>query len=278
MGAAKNGSILVLGLWWILLGTAWAGGAQLAEILLQAEAQGEPIPVLSTFYPGMNLATAYGIQKAYVEQKGATTKIVGFKAGLTSDAGQKKFGLTAPVTGVLFASGRLTSPAVIDSTRFGLPMIETEIGFVMGKRLTRPLTNVAELKNCVTQLLPVIELPDLGFTRMKDLKGVDIIAANVSARNFIVGSGHPKVWADPDKVGVTLSLDGDIIHRGKGTDVLGNQWDTAFWLANQTLAQGWSLEPGQVMITGAMGPMVPGKPGRYVADYGVLGRVLFEIR
>ncbi|MBA3009342.1 MAG: fumarylacetoacetate hydrolase family protein [Proteobacteria bacterium] len=278
MKVIKKASVLVLGIWWLLFQAVLADDAQFAKILLKAEAQGEPIPVLSLLYPKMDVALAYGIQKAYVEQKQATTKIVGFKAGLTSDAGQKRFGLTAPVTGVLFGSGRLTGPAVVDSTRFGRAMIETEIGFVMGQRLTLPLADVAELKACVIALMPVIELPDLGFARMEDLKGVDIIAANVSARNFVVGSQHPQDQIDPDKVVVTLSLDGETIHGGKGSDVLGNQWETAFWLVNQTLAQGWSLEPGQVIITGAMGPMIPGKPGKYVADYGVLGNIFFEIR
>jgi 2-keto-4-pentenoate hydratase len=287
MGNLKRGVVLVLGIWWILLGGAWAGDVPLdqvgqidplVQILLQAEADGKPIPVLSLLCPQMDETMAYGVQKLYVNEKLGTTRIEGFKGGLTSRPSQKRFGLTAPVAGVLFGSGKLISPAVVGSSRFHHLMIETEIGYVVGCRLTRPLKNIAELKACVSEMLPVIELPDLGFDQMKDLKGVDIIAANVSARQFIVGHGTSIPSMDPNTLGVTLSQNGDEVNKGTGTDALGDQWEAAFWLMNKVLAQGWTLEPGQVIITGALGRMIPGKPGKYVADYGPLGSVLFEIR
>lgn len=277
----KKGIVLVLGIWWTLLGGAWAFDCQidsLAQVLLQAEAAGKPIPVLTLSCPQMDETMAYGVQNAYVKQKLRTTRIAGFKGGLTSRASQKRFGLTAPLAGVLLGSGRLISPAVVDSSRFHHLMIETEIGYVIGRRLIRPLKEVAELKACVSEMVPVIELPDLGFDQMKELTGVDIIAANVSARQFIVGDGKSIPSMDPNTVVVTLSLDGDEVNNGKGADALDDQWEAAFWLVNKILAQGWTLELGQVIITGALGRMIPGKPGKYLADYGPLGSILFEIR
>jgi len=281
MGNLKKGVVLVWGIWWTLLGGAWALDCQidpLVQGLLQAEVASKPIPVLTLSCPQMDETMAYGVQKAYVKEKLYTTQIAGFKGGLTSRASQERFGLTTPVAGVLLGSGRLSSPAVVDSSRFHHLMIETEIGYVVGHRLTRPLADVAALKACVSEMLPVIELPDLGFDQMKALKGVDIIAANVSARQFIVGHGKSIPSMDPNLVAVTLSLDGDEVNRGKGADALEDQWKAALWLTNRVLAQGWTLEPGQVIITGALGRMIPGKPGKYLADYGPLGSILFEIR
>jgi 2-keto-4-pentenoate hydratase len=75
----------------------------------------------------------------------------------------------------------------------------------------------------------------------------------------------------------TLKRNGEAINRGKGTDALGGQWKAALRLVNTMVKQGWKIEPGQIIITGALGRMVPGKPGNYIADYGPLGTITFKI-
>jgi len=157
-------------------------------------------------------------------------------------------------------------------------MLETEIGYVIGKPITKPLATAAELYAAIQSVLPVIELPDLGFADMAHLKGVDIIAANVSAKQMIVGREQPTTGLDLNTVTVTLTWDGQKINKGQGTDVLGDQDRAALWLINTMIAQEWTLEPGQVIITGALGNMLPGKPGNYVADYGDFGKITFTIK
>ena len=44
------------------------------------------------------------------------------------------------------------------------------------------------------------------------------------------------------------------------------------------IEQGWTIEPGHILLTGALGKMVPGKTGKYIADYGPLGKIAFEIK
>ena len=83
---------------------------------------------------------------------------------------------------------------------------------------------------------------------------------------------------DLNAVEVTLSRDGETVNTGKGTDALGDQWQAALWLVNTTLEHGWTIEPGQLIITGALGNMIPGKSGRYIADYGDMGTIAFEIQ
>jgi 2-keto-4-pentenoate hydratase len=79
-------------------------------------------------------------------------------------------------------------------------------------------------------------------------------------------------------VTISLSLDGQEVNSGKGTDALGDQWNAALWLINTMIEQGWTMEPGHVVITGALGNMIPGKPGKYLADYGDFGKIVFEIK
>ncbi|MGH7806673.1 MAG: hypothetical protein ACRENT_01110 [Thermodesulfobacteriota bacterium] len=81
-----------------------------------------------------------------------------------------------------------------------------------------------------------------------------------------------------NKATVTLTFDGQVINQGKGADALGDQWKAALWLANAIVKQGWKIEPGQMLITGVLGKMIPGKEGKYVADCGILGKIFFEVK
>lgn len=258
--------------------TSWAHGNHLADVLLQADKNNQLIPVLSVNNELRDTKAAYRIQKEYVEKKLATDKLAGFKAGLTSKGGQKKFGVDEPVAGILFASGQLSDGAIVDSKQFHRLMLETEIGFVIGTKITEKISDIATLQQSIQSVMPVIELPDLGFADMKNLKGVDIIAANVAAKQFI--AGQPKAATDIDLNAVTVSLNDQdtVINQGKGTDASGNQWEALRWLVNTMIEQGWTIEPGQILITGALGKMRLGKQGKYIADYGDFGKLTFEIK
>lgn len=249
----------------------------LSDILIRAYQTKQEIPVLSAKYPDLDTETAYSVQKAYVEQRLKEDKIAGYKVGATSEALQKRFGLDAPVAGVLLASGMKTGSPVIEISEFKRLVIETELGFLVGKPITALLENVSALQECIRGVLPAIELPDLGFEDMENLKGFDIIAANVSAVQFIAGRERSFTGLELKEVSVSLTLDGEVISEGKGSDAMGDPWNSLMWTVNKTLAQGWKIEPGQIIITGALGQVIPGKEGKYVADYGELGEISFEI-
>ncbi len=278
MRIVKKLFIIVVVLWIGFVSSAWSQEQNLADILIQAETARQLIPVLSVQHPTMDVDMAYRIQKVYVEKKLTNEKLAGFKAGLTSQGGQQQFGVSAPVAGALFESGKLTDEVIIDSTIFHQLMLETEIGFIIGTSLTQPVANPAALQKSIQAIMPVIELPDLGFTDMNRLKGVDIIAANVAAKQFIVGQPQAVSDVDLNTVTVILSLNEQEINRGKGADASGDQWQAAFWLVNKMIEQGWTLEAGQILMTGALGKMLPGKPGKYVADYGDFGKIVFEVK
>ncbi len=277
----KNSRLVTLVLLAVCLAVASCAGGngnKKADLLLKAHRQQALIPVLSSHYPDLDMDAAYGVQHAYVEKRLANDRIAGFKGGLTSKAGQEKFGVNAPLAGVLFASGMKRGAPVIDLSLFNKLMIETEIGFMVNRPVVEPLRDVAELKNTIQTLRPVIELPDLGFADMKKLQGVDIVAADVAAAQFIVGEPRRPAAQDPNSISVRLFRNGVEINAGKGTDAMGDQWQAALWLINTMVGQGYRIEPGQVIITGALGRMRPGKPGTYLADYGDFGRISFVVR
>jgi len=119
---------------------------QYADQLLMAENDGKPIPVISINFTDLNMETAYNIQKDYVNKKLKNDKIAGFKTGLTSKKTQENFNANSPVSGVLFSSGEQDSPYLIDSSKYCQLMIETELGYVVGKPITSKIKDISELK------------------------------------------------------------------------------------------------------------------------------------
>ncbi|MCG8616538.1 MAG: hypothetical protein MI802_10010 [Desulfobacterales bacterium] len=264
----------------ILTGTGQpcaANGSDPVDALIHAELSGQPIPLVSAGRPDMDTPTAYGIQDAYISRRLESDRLAGYKAGLTSSAAQKRFKVTQPLVGALFASGQRASGAKVQRAAFIRPMIEMEIGFILKKAPKGEIDNVDTLKALVGKVLPVIELPDLGFADMKAIRSVDIIAANVSSRQFITGSSVPPDAVDLDAVSVSLTLDGSVVGRGMGKDAMGGQWEAALWMVNTLIQQGRPPRADHLLITGALGRMLPGNPGSYRADYGDLGIVEFKL-
>lgn len=169
-----------------LAAAAWAGVPELTELLLVNQQEKNPTPVLSKTI-NLDEETAYQVQKMYVQKLLLHDSIAGFKGGLTFPGVQKKFGLNCPVAGVLFTSGKIVGYPVVERTAFRGLLIETEIGFLVGKSIDKPLRNLEELKEKISAVLPAIELPEAGFTSMQNVSGADIIAANVGAVKFIPG-------------------------------------------------------------------------------------------
>lgn len=271
--------IIALVLFSCLTTVAFAMPWEAAVRLLRAEREKQPIPLLTESDPGLTIEGAYQVQKAYIDMKLAGgDQIAGFKGGLTAGSVQKRFGMNAPVTGVLLESGKLTGAPVLDRSQYGAMMLETEVAFIIGEKITETLPDIASLRTKIRAMLPSIEVPDLGVSDMKKLKAPDLIACNVSARQFILGQPMDPAVIDPNAVQVTLYHNGAPINTGHGSDALGDQWNTALWLVNSMITQGYTIEPGQVLMTGALGAMLPGKSGAYSADFGSLGRIEFEVR
>lgn len=259
-----------------LAAPAWADIPELAELLQGNQQEKKPTPVISKII-NLDEKTAYLVQKAYVQKRIAYDQVAGFKGGLTSPGAQKKFGLNCPVAGVLFTSGKIAGYPVIDRTAFRGLLIETEIGFLVSKSIDKPLRNIEELKEKISAVLPAIELPEAGFTNIQEIKGVDVIAANVGAVKFI--PGLPRTPSeDINNIKVTLYHNGKVINQGKGSEVMGDQWKAALWLVNRAIESGYEVKPGQILMTGAIGQMLPGYPGNYLADYGEFGKTYFTIK
>lgn len=278
----KKLAVLLLSLFvacMLFVGISNAGDEEIVNAIVEARASVKEFALPSSKLPDLTVDKAYALQKALAKAilaKGDT--IGGFKAGLTSEAGQKKFGVNAALLGPLFKSGEMGPDAVVDRKDFVRLFIENEVGYVVGQKISAPVKDVESLKKMIKEVFPAVELPDLRFADMKNLKGEDIIVDAVACSKYIIGPRIPADKVDVSKVEVALTCDETVVNQGKAADTLGDQWKALLWLVNGTVEQGWAIEPGQILITGAMGNMIPGKPGKYAGDWGPLGKLSWTVK
>jgi 2-keto-4-pentenoate hydratase len=235
-----------------------------------------PLPLAHRIDETLTIATAYRVQRAYVEHRLGRAQPAGFKGGLTSPAAQKRFGASGPVAGVLIV-GPSHTPAVLHLSELRGLNIETEVGMRIGRAITHTLRDVDELRLHVDGIGPAVELPNLDYETPEQLTTPDIVASNVAAAYFLVGEFVPAAQRDPNAASPRLVCEGKEVNAGQAREALGDQWQAALWLVNTMVDQGWHIEPGQILMTGALGRMIPARPGHCRAEYGDWGHIEVDI-
>lgn len=245
------------------------------NLLFEARLSGRPSPVCSSQVPDVDQAVAYAAQAGLIELCTSSSPVSGFKAALTNKAAQESMGIDVPVSGVLLEEMRLMAGSVIKLESFSHAVVETEVGFCIGKQISRQIS-IQELRDHVEYCLPMIEIADIAFDDPGAMTIYDFIATGAAAAGYIIGE-KTESW-NLNEVEVTLSRNGELLHEGQGTDALGDQLSAATWLVNQVVAQGYVVKPGYFLMTGSLGRIqMTTKPGLYCADYGEFGKIEFEI-
>ena len=259
---------------------ASADEAALAEAIWQADQAGGQTPRVSVLDPQTDLDGAYRVQRILVDRKLARgDAIAGYKNGLTGKLARWWFGIEDPVFGVIPASGLRRSGDVIAEPPGRHMLLETEIALVAGVRIDGPVKDIAALEPLIRGVAPVIEAPAGGFPedQARKLTVTDIVANNVSAHILIVGDERPVEDLNLKKLTATLSRAGRQLSKGTGADAMGDPWLSALWLVNVAVKQGRVIEPGHYLSTGVIGERVESEPGHYVAAFGELGTIAFEV-
>ena len=201
-------------------------------------------------------------------------KVVGYKAGLTNPAVQKRFNADAPVWGVLYDGMILADGATVDAAFGARPLFEADLLVRVKSASINQAKTPAEVLEAVDQIVPFIELPDLVVAPSVPLNGNAIAAINVGARLGVAGRpiAAPEYRAERfamlealrDMTVVMSDATGAELGRGKGSDVLGHPLNAVVWLAEALARQGLAMEPGQWISVGSFSPLVPPKPGQKV--------------
>ena len=237
----------------------------LARLLDEAWRSRRPIAPLSESHGLRDAAAAYRVQAAWTAlQVGRGDRVVGRKIGLTSRAMQQQLGVHEPDFGTLWASrcfpareGRAAVPA-------GLllqPRVEGEIAFLMGRRLEGPGVTLQDVLAAAEAAAPAIEVVD---SRIRDwrITLADTVADDASFGAFTLGPwSRAMLERDLRLVGMVLTRSGVETVEGVGAAALGHPARCVAWLANKLAEFGVALEPGDIVLSGALARSLPVGPG-----------------
>lgn len=246
---------------------------QAAERLAEATARHAPTaPVRHLISDPVEAYAAQQVNVAAAVAEGR--RIVGRKIGLTSPVVQRQLGVDQPDFGALFADMCLADGVPLPMDRLLQPRIEAEVALVLGTGLDRTENTVASIISATAFALPALEVVDSRIADW-DITLVDTIADNASSAMFVLGSQPVELSAvDVRAVEMSMSINGSEVSTGTGADCLYNPLHAAVWLADTLAALGTPLVAGDIVLTGALGPMAAIEPGdSIIAELIGLGSV-----
>jgi 2-keto-4-pentenoate hydratase len=251
-----------------------------AERLREAVRTRTPCAPVRDLIPVGDVDTAYAVQRENTDLAvAAGRRPCGHKIGLTSRAVQTQLGVPEPDFGVLFADLVHGDTEPIALSGLLQPRVEAEVAFVLGSDLDLEDATAADVLRATDHLLPAIEVVDSRVAGW-DITIVDTVADNASSGAVVLGTTPVRVHGlDLRLAGMVMESRGAEVSSGAGAACLGSPVNAVVWLARELARRGTPLRAGDLVLSGALGPVVP-VTGPAVFDARVDGlgsvRAVFE--
>jgi 2-keto-4-pentenoate hydratase len=247
---------------------------EFADALYAAERNRTPIAPLRDHIA--NADDAYAVQEHNTRRAlAAGRRLVGRKIGLTSAAVQRQLGVDRPDFGMLFADMEVGEGEPIAIGRILQPRIEAEVAFILDRDLPFEHATLADIVLATAYVAPALEIVG---SRISDwnIRFVDTVADNASSGAWVLGGPVRKLdGIDLRGCSMVMERDGALVSEGSGAACLGNPLNAVRWLAREMVARGRPLQAGDIVLSGALGPMVAVTAGAtYEARISGLGSVL----
>ncbi|MDP4503620.1 2-keto-4-pentenoate hydratase [Nonomuraea turcica] len=234
--------------------------SQAAERLAEAARSGKPCAPIRDL---IGTATdAYAVQEINIRRAlGEGRRLVGRKIGVTNLEVQRQLGIDQPTCAPLFADMAYLDGLPIPYGRLLQPRAEAEVALVLGADLVGGPFTVAEVIRAVEFALPAIEIADSRIDGW-DITLADTVSDNASSGVFVLGNTPVSLMGlDLRASGMTMTRAGTEVSAGSGAACLGSPLNALVWLATRLGRTQRPLRAGEVVLTGALGPVVPVEPG-----------------
>lgn len=231
---------------------------QLGDELYEALAAGKTVSPLTSRGFDITIEDAYHIQQQMISrrlEKGE--KVIGKKIGVTSKAVMNMLGVHQPDFGYLLDGMVYNEGESIDMSTLIQPKAEGEIAFLLKKDLQGPGVTAADVLAATEGVMACFEIVDSRITDWK-IKIQDTVADNASCGVFVLGDQLVDISkVDLALCGMVLEKNGEIVVTGAGAATMGHPVNAMVWLANTLGQLGIALKAGDIVLSGAMGAMVP---------------------
>jgi len=242
---------------------------------IRAAYAGTPIAPIRPQLAELDVDAAYAIQQentAHWEKEGR--RVVGSKIGLTSRAVQKQLGVDRPDFGVLFADMMIAEDEPVAASRVLQPKIEAEVAFLLDRDVDVEAPTVADVLRAVAYAMPALEIVGSRITNW-DIGIVDTVADNASSGLFVLGGPVRSLEGlDLRALQMQMMRREKVVSKGTGATCLGNPLNAVAWLAGELARRKRPLRAGDIILSGALGPMVAVNSGdAFEANVAGLGTV-----
>ncbi|MFJ2385020.1 2-keto-4-pentenoate hydratase [Pseudomonas protegens] len=234
---------------------------RVADLLQHAAKTGQAIEPVRDQLPG-GIADAYKVQHFNtLRQVSEGRRVTGRKIGLTSVSVQRQLGVDQPDFGTLFDSMEFTDGQEIPHSHLMQAKCEAEVALVLESDLDLEHIVLSDLIAATAYVLPAIEVVGSRIANW-NIDILDTIADNASAGVYVLGQRPVKLQdLDLRLAGMVMERRGEPVSFGVGAACLGNPLNAALWLARTLRSKGSALRAGDLILTGALGPMVSVTPG-----------------
>jgi len=233
-----------------------------ARRIRNAAKTGKPCKPIRDLLKKGDVDAAYAVQQINTDQWIAEgRRVVGRKIGLTAKSVQTQLGVDQPDYGILYADMEVVDGDEIDSSTVLQPRAEGEIALVLDNDLIDDQLTLVDLIDAVAYAVPAIEVVGSRIAKW-DINILDTIADNASSGLFVLGTRPVGLHElDLRMCGMVMENRGEQVSVGAGAACLGNPLNSALWLARKMVQVGMPLQAGDVLMTGALGPMAAVGPG-----------------
>ena len=236
--------------------------ATAADRLWEAHATGRPCAPVRDIIGSTDVALAYAVQDHNTRRSLAQgRRLTGRKIGLTAKTVQRQLGVGEPDYGMLFADMAVCDGEDVAMPTLMQPRVEGEVAFCLKRDLTNPQLTMTDVLAAIDYALAAIEIVDSRIERW-DIKIGDTIADNASSGRYVLGN-EPHSLRDVDLrlCGMVIERHGEQVSFGAGAACLGHPLNATLWLAQKMVAAGRPLLTGDLVMSGALGPMVAAAAG-----------------
>lgn len=220
-----------------------------AAMLTTARLSASTVPSLDPCAP-TNTSAAHMIADRHAEMLG--WDVVGWKVGSTSALAMKILGSSEPFPGRIF-EGSVFGSKILQSEAIHEPLVESEFAFVLGKALPprNQRYSVAELQMATQAIAPAFEVVTSRLEGGLQAGVLNLIADSGANGGVVLGVPTPTAECPPlSEVSVVLKIGGERIATGRGSDILGDPWQSLEWLVNHLSARQIGLKAGQIVLSG----------------------------
>ena len=230
----------------------------LGDELYEALVAGKTVSPLTSRGFDITIEDAYHIQQQMLSrrlEKGE--KVIGKKIGVTSKPVMNLLGVHQPDFGYLLDGMVYNEGESISMDTLIQPKAEGEIAFLLKKDLQGPGITAADVLAATEGVMACFEIVDSRITDWK-IKIQDTVSDNASCGVFVLGDQLVDISnIDLALCGMVLEKNGEIVVTGAGAATMGHPVNAMVWLANTLGNLGITLNAGDIVLSGAMGAMVP---------------------